>query len=286
MSKKLGIRIADLSISIEGDIPLDEWEIPASYKPFVQSGKEDIQLHLHRKGLNGKLGKKTFDCPPIWTLYRQNGTSVIKIHYELHDLARTLVLAPPIEKADLYFTDKSPRFLDPFFGPTMELLIVHSLAEGKGAIIHACGISKDGKGILFVGESGAGKSTIAKMWDQEPGVDVLSDDRNIVRKKGDRFWVYGTPWHGDAKFASAESVVLERIFFLRQGKENAISEIKEIHPVSLFLTTSFPPFWDAEGMVFTLEMLTDLTTQVPCQELTFRPDKSIIDFVLEEITTI
>jgi hypothetical protein len=282
MSNKLELRIADLSISIEGDIPLDEWEIPSAYEPFIQAGKTDIQLRLHRKRLNGKLGKKTFDCPPIWALYRRNGTSIIKVQHEFPDLARTLVLAPPIKKADLYFAEKSPRFLDPFFGPTLELLMVHTLAEGKGAIIHACGISRNGKGILFVGESGAGKSTLAKMWDQEPGVVVLSDDRNIVRKKGDRFWAHGTPWHGDAKFASAESVVLERIFFLRQGKENAINEIKGIHPVSLFLTTSFPPFWDADGMVYTLQMLTDLTAQVPSQELTFRPDRSIIDFVLKE----
>ncbi len=283
MCKTLHIKIADLSISIEGDIPVDEWEIPSAYEPFVQAGKTDIHLRMHRKELEGKKGKKTFDVPPIWTLYRRNGTSIISILHEMPDLNRTLVLQPPIEKADLYFTEKTPRFLDPFFGPTMELLMVHTLAEGKGAIIHACGISRNGKGILFVGESGAGKSTLAKMWDQEPGVDVLSDDRNIVRKKGNQFWTYGTPWHGDAKFASAESVVLERIFFLRHGKENAINEIKEIHPVSLFLTTSFPPYWDSNGMVYTLEMLTDLTAQVPCQELTFRPDRSAIDFVLKEL---
>ena len=59
--------------------------------------------------------------------------------------------------------------------------------------------------------------------------------------------------------------------------------LKEIRPVPLFLTTSFPPYWDAEGMTYTLEMLTDLTAQVPCQELTFRPDRSIIDFVLKEL---
>ena len=283
MCKTLHIKIADLSISIEGDIPVGEWEIPTAYEPFIRTGKTDIQLRLHRKGLNGKLGKKTFDCPPIWALYRQNGTSIIKIQHELPDLVRTLVLQPPIEKADLYFTEKSPRFMDPFFGPTLELLMVHTLAEGKGAIIHACGISLDGKGILFVGESGAGKSTLAKMWDQETGVDVLSDDRNIVRKKGDQFWTYGTPWHGEAKFASAESVMLERIFFLRHGKENAINKIKGSHPVSLFLTTSFPPYWDSNGMVYTLEMLADLTAQVPCQELTFKPDRSIIDFVLKEL---
>jgi len=283
MSKKLELRIADLSIAIEGDIPVDEWEIPSAYEPFIRAGKTDIHLRLHRKGLNSKLGKKAFDCPPIWALYRQNGTSIIKIQHESPDLVRTLVLQPPIEKADLYFTEKSPRFMDPFFGPTLELLMVHTLAEGKGAIIHACGISLNGKGILFVGESGAGKSTMAKMWDQETGVDVLSDDRNIVRKKGDQFWTFGTPWHGEAKFASPESVILERIFFLRHGKENAINEIKGSHPVSLFLTTSFPPYWDSDGMVYTLEMLTDLTAQVPCQELTFRPDRSTIDFVLEEL---
>jgi serine kinase of HPr protein (carbohydrate metabolism regulator) len=95
----------------------------------------------------------------------------------------------------------------------MELLMVNYLAQERGVIIHGCGIEKNGKGILFVGESGAGKSTLAKLWDQEDGVDVLSDDRIIVRKKGEQFWMYGTPWHGDAKFASPETVRLERILF-------------------------------------------------------------------------
>lgn len=283
MINTLNIRIADLSISIEGDIPVDEWEIPTAYKPFIRPGKTDIRLCLHRKTLDIPLGEKIFDCPPIWTLYHPNGTSVIKIQHELPDLMRTLVLPSPIEKADLYFTKKSPRFLDPFIVPTMELLMVHTLAEGKGAIIHACGISSNGRGILFVGESGAGKSTLAKMWDQEPGVDVLGDDRNIVRKKGNRFWTHGTPWHGEPKFASSETAILERIFFLRQGQENAIKELKGSSAVSLFLTTSFPPYWDTDGMAFTLDMFTDLTAQVPCHELTFRPDRSIIDFILKEL---
>ena len=129
MSKTLHIKIADLSISIEGDIPVDEWEIPSAYEPFIRTEKTDIHLRLHRKALNSKLGKKTFDCPPIWALYRQNGMSIIRVLHELPDLMRTLVLQHPIEKADLYFNEKSPRFLDPFFGPTLELLMVHTLAE-------------------------------------------------------------------------------------------------------------------------------------------------------------
>lgn len=283
MSKVLNLKIADLSIAIEGDIPLDEWKIPSAYKPFIQPGLQDIHLQLHRKAFNTVMGKKTFDCPPIWTLYRRNGTSIIEIQHEFPDLARTLVIQPPIEKADLYFADESPRFLDPFHGPTVELLMVHTLAEGRGAIIHACGILRNEKGVLFVGESGAGKSTLSRLWDQESGVVVLSDDRNIVRKKGGQYWVYGTPWHGDAKFASLETVVLENIFFLRQGPENTLRAIKGSDSVSRLLTTSFPPYWDTDGMAYTLALFSDLTAQVSCQELTFRPDRSIIDFILKEL---
>ena len=165
----------------------------------------------------------------------------------------------------------------------MELLMVNYLAQGRGVIIHSCGIASKGRGILFVGESMAGKSTLAKMWDQENGFDVLSDDRTIVRKRGHQFWMYGTPWHGDAKFGSPRGVRLERIFFLRHGQKNSIKEIKGIDPVSQLLTCSFPPYWDPRGMAFTLEIFTDLTDDIPCQSLSFRPERSAIDHVIEEL---
>jgi len=284
MSKELEITIGDVSISIEGDAQISDWEIPPAYRPFIGPGKTDISLRLHRGVPDTLVGKKVFDCPPIWTLYRQNGTSVIKIFQELSGLKRTLVLPRHPEKADLYFLDKSDPFLDPFYGPTMELLMVNYLAQGRGVIIHSCGIASNGGGILFVGESGAGKSTLARMWDQENGFDVLSDDRTIVRKKGHQFWMYGTPWHGDAKFGSPRGVRLEKIFFLRHGQKNSIKEIKGIDPVSQLLTSSFPPFWDPQGMAFTLEIFTDLTAHIPCQELAFKPEKSALDLV-ERITT-
>ena len=284
MSKELKIRIGDVSISIEGDAQTSDWEIAPAYRPFIVLGGTDISLRLHQGLPDTLCGEKIFDSPPIWTLYRQNATSVIKIFDRLSGLERTLVLSRHLEKTDLYFADKSGRFIDPFYGPTMELLMVNYLARGRGVVIHSCGIARNGRGILFVGESGAGKSTLARMWDQENGVDVLSDDRAIVRKKGHQFWMYGTPWHGDATFASPRGVRVERIFFLRHWHENSIKEIKGINPVSQLLTCSFPPFWDPRGMAFTLEIFTDLTAQVPCQELAFKPERSTLDLVQRNAT--
>jgi hypothetical protein len=274
--KKVAIRIADVAISIEGEV---SGEIAPAYLPFVCQGKNDISLRLHRGIPNIPVGEKVFDSPPIWTLFRANGSSVIRLFPEIGDLQRILLLPHHLKQADLYFADNCTRFMDPFFGPTLELLLMHYLAEEQGVILHGCGIEIEDIGILFLGESGAGKSTLARMWDQENGVDILSDDRVIVRKRGNEFRAYGTPWHGEASFGSPREARLERIFFLSHGKENSFKEMKRLDILSHLLTCSFPPLWDSQGMELVLDLFNQLATQVPCQELSFRPEKSALALV-------
>jgi len=283
MPKDHTIRIGNIHITFARDNLGFDWEIAPAYRPFFASGKADIHFRLHHGVFDAGFEERIFDCPPIWALYRQNGNSIIKIAPDLECLRRTLVLSPLIQNADLYFDDEAGGFMDPFYGPTMEILMVNYLAQGKGCIVHACGIAREGKGLLFVGESGAGKSTIANLWDQETGVDILSDDRILVRKKGRHYWMYGTPWHGEAKFATPKAVRLEKIFFLRHGPTNAIGKTKGIDRVSQLLTGSFPPYWDAQGMAFTMALFSDLTHHVPCHELTFKPDKSALDLVMKMV---
>jgi len=275
------IRIGDVAISSEGHV---SGEIAPAYLPFIGQGKADISLRLHCGIPDHVVGKKVFESPPIWTLYRENGMSAIRLFPEMGDLQRTLFLPHHLKHADLYFADDSIRFMDPYFGPTIELLLMHYLAQERGVILHACGIVIEDKGIIFLGESGAGKSTLARMWDQESGVDILSDDRVIVRKQGREFRVYGTPWHGEAAFGSPREARLERIFFLSHGQENSIKETKGLDPLARLLTCSFPPLWDHQGMEFVLEFFSQIAAHVPFQQLSFRPEKSVLALV-KKITT-
>ena len=283
MSKSLTFKIADTSISIEGELVESHLNIPPAYRPFVANGKGDIHLRLHREEPDISLEEKVFACPPIWTLFRHKTISITKLFATRPDLKRTLVLQPGLERADLYFANGSDRFHDPFHGPVMELLMVNYLARGRGVIIHGCAVDLDGRGLLFVGESEAGKSTLATMWDQENGVEVLSDDRTIVRRKGQQFWMYGTPWHGEAKYGSPRAVRLGRIFFLRHGANHSIKQASRIEAVSRFLTCSFPPYWDHQAMEFSMELFSDLTAHISCEELTFKPESSVLDFINETI---
>lgn len=279
MPPKTKIKIGDISIAIEPASDRFLIKTPPAYQSFLAGDAGDIHLTLHSGLPELELGNKGFDSQPIWSLYRNRYASTVKIFDAYPDLQRLLVLPFQFQRADLYLTGPDGQFFDPFFGPTLELLMINYLARGYGVIIHGCGIDIKGKGILFVGESGAGKSTLANLWNREKAAEVLSDDRTIVRYIDGEFRMYGTPWHGEAKFGSPRGVKLEKIFFLRHSRKNAIQPLTSVQAVLKMLQCSFPPYWDAAGMEFTMGFFEKLATCISCCELAFRPDASAIEIL-------
>ncbi len=247
MPKKLKFTIADITIGLSWTGRQHELEIPPAYQPFVGNEKPDLRLELQIGFPDIQLGEKVFDSAPVWSLHRTGSDSAIKINHDYADTARLLVLPGDQAPAGLYFAGPDGKFLGPFFGPTMELLMINYLARGNGVIIHGCGIDCDGAGILFAGESGAGKSTLANLWDRADGADVLSDDRTLVRQIDGELRMFGTPWHGEAKFGAARGIKLEKIFFLQHGQNHETQPLPVSGSVQKLLQCSFPPYWDAAG---------------------------------------
>lgn len=107
----------------------------------------------------------------------------------------------------------------------------------------------------------------------------MSDDRIIVRKIDGQFWIYGTPWHGEANLCSPKKARLEKIFFLKHAEKNGIKKISLIDATSCMIVCSFPTFWNKKGMEFTVGFIDELTREVPCYELGFVPDERVLDLV-------
>ena len=279
MPKSIQVRIGDILISIEADAKSLPRKISPAYQPFIASGRADIRLRTARGNPDVADAEKLFDASPIWTFYRSADASMIKIYENVPGPQMTLRLAPDLKTADLLLPLDAAVPLDPFCGPALELLMINYLAQDRGVILHGCGVALEDKGLVFVGESGAGKSTLTRLWNQEKNVEILSDDRTIVRKKGDSYWIYGTPWHGEAKFGSPQSVKLDKIYFICHANSNVVRKIKAIEAVQHLLTCSFPPFWDADGMAFTMDFFSQMVKATDCHELQFLPDGRVTEMI-------
>ena len=77
------------------------------------------------------------------------------------------------------------------------LLYAFRTADLDTLEMHASVTVKDGKGFLFLGKSGTGKSTHSRLWLKNiPGTHLLNDDNPIVRVADGQARVYGSPWSG------------------------------------------------------------------------------------------
>ncbi len=276
MPQRLSLQIAGIPLTIEWPPAGGAVQVPQSYRSFAHDRQGGIILRLESGVFPSPLGPALFDTPPIWSLHRSGPESIFRIYPGDPDRERTLVIPDAGGTARLWVPGACP---DPFFGPALELLMITHLARGQGAVVHGCAVTRGGKGWVFVGESGAGKSTLSRLWAGRPGVEVLSDDRAIVRREGGRFTLHGTPWHGEARYGVPGGVPLERIFFIRHGTVNELKSVARASAVREFLKCSFPPFWDAHGTAFTLEFFDALAAAVPCADLAFVPDRDVVDFV-------
>jgi hypothetical protein len=74
--------------------------------------------------------------------------------------------------------DGGPRFPG-VFENFLRVLVAYRLLEIGGVVLHSAGVVRGGAAFLFLGRSGAGKTTVARL-SLAAGAEVLSDDLNAL----------------------------------------------------------------------------------------------------------
>ena len=166
----------------------------------------------------------------------------------------------------------------------LQVLLINYFAQrNEGIFTHAIGIKDlDKKGVVFAGESGAGKSTTARLWHKHSKATVLNDDRIIVRKFKSKYIIYGSPWHGefsDYLISKIDSAPLKKLFFIYHSSKNISRKISGKEAFSFLYSALFPTFWDKDSLGNIASFCQDLVKNVPCYRLGFVNDKKVIGFV-------
>jgi len=283
-SFRIGGVAVELTSSHPGDVvfasPFDRFR--------VETGAPDIRIQIEwRATLSMPGARHFFDSGSTWQLYED--PTGFRFDFYVPALGelpyKRLLLDSHFSQARLQMSERvfacSNRRLSPLEYPLDELLIMHRLTQEHAIELHSCGIVQpDGAGNLFVGYSGAGKSTTTRLWTLHEDVEVLSDDRIIVRERSGQMFVYGTPWHGEAHFALPGRAPLKRIFILEHGRGNLLTRLTRSQAVAELFARSFVPFHRHEYVDSALSFLERIADTIPCYRYSFEPDERAVERIL------
>jgi hypothetical protein len=232
---------------------------------------------------SGQLaGSLLFDSSQAWRLFSDGDRRILWVG--TRDFIPRLVgiFNDDYESGEIFVsqsTQDEGKYYFPLGYPLGEILMILLLGTGYGLMLHSCAVVDGESGMLFAGKSSAGKTTTARLWNDNTGVRVLNDDHAILRKVDGQYRVYGTPWHGQGGFALAEDAPLKKLFILKQAPSNLAVRLSPAQAAAALLVRSFAPMWDATAMAFTMKFLDELCQAVPCYELGFLPNQSAVDYV-------
>jgi hypothetical protein len=108
-------------------------------------------------------------------------------------------------------------------------------------------------------------------------IEILCDDRNIVRRRADGWRAYGTWSHGDVPVISPASAPLRAICFIEKADENRLiplSDRKEIR--RRLLACLIKPFVTADWWNKSLDLIEKMAGEVPCCEMRFDRSGAIV----------
>lgn len=157
------------------------------------------------------------------------------------------------------------------------LMILYALATAHHdtALFHAAVVSKGGKAYMFLGKSGTGKSTHARLWlNHVEGTELVNDDNPVARVADGAVTVYGSPWSGKTPCYRNVSYPLGGIVRLSQAPYNKIRRLTGVEAYAAIVPSISGKRWDpavADGLHATENALASI---VPIWHLECLPDET------------
>jgi hypothetical protein len=281
-------QIGGMTIQLAAQLPFRENTFAPKFDGFRVDGpgEDTISFRLNfavpdRSEL--RLGQEVYRKPP-WAIYRQrNSWAYLRTAPDDGDqeLRSMAIFDAGHNRGSIYIQEKFPEeggleWL--LTSPTDQIVLARVLADRQGCILHAAGIIVDGKGLLFVGHSEAGKSTTMKML-REHG-EILCDDRIIVRRWPEGFRIYGTWGHGELPDVSPASAPLTAIMFLEQAPTNELIPIQDKKErLSKVLGHVIKPLVTADWWEKTLDLAGKIAAEVPAYRMRFDKSGAVVDLL-------
>ena len=283
--------IADLTIQLDADVPITDKTFLPKIKQFEADRPKKDKIHLIHYFEIPNLSEKDFGelkhfNPPL-SIYmknkalvyvfrvkekRKNAISQIAVFNKAYN---KLTIYNKKEKAKAFSKGKLALLTNEF---SDQIFLGNILAYRKGCYFHSSAVIFKKKALLFLGHSGAGKSTMIKFLRGKS--KILCDDRNIVRSHKGKIKVYGTWSHGEIPEVSTGSGELKAIYFLNKAKKNCVKEILgKKRKIILLLNFLVKHHFSTEWWENNLSLMEEIAQKTTCYNLYFDTTGKIADML-------
>ena len=285
--------VADFLFSIEAEEPL--FECLTNYAPFRQSTIHHQSSTIFTIRVNGDTIPSTEGWEHVYTdtsdddmprieMYRREGEwlFLVSINKE-SEVVSAMRCAADWQEVQLSMDSSYTRFA---IDNAAMLVYAFATADKKALLFHSSVTVREGRGHMFLGHSGTGKSTHSRMWlEAFEDAHLLNDDNPAVRILPDNeVRVYGTPWSGKTACYINDSVPVAALVQLAQAPENTITRLRmsQAYPYILASVSGLKVL--PEMMDALYETIAQLLELIPVYKLECLPNTEAAEVCCAAIT--
>ena len=209
---------------------------------------------------------------------KRNGKYVLTCSRDYRDM--TLYIS-----RQRYYEEVIQRWVTPDipFSSAIRAACEAGMTMRDGMPLHASLVEKDGYGVVFLGPSGMGKSTQAKLWVEYQGADFIIGDRPGLRRIDGQWIGFGMPWDGKDGIKQQKQVPIRALISLEQAPENSIRRLTKQEAMIVLLNQVMMPMWDDAAMALLTPLMGQLATEIPFYHLKNLPNREATELTCKTI---
>jgi hypothetical protein len=282
----LTLSIAGFTLLLESE-NISDLGLEMAYLPFEIKNHpppHDVKITSVR-GIPASLSPKELPkfeaqdaVQKYFSVYTAGDSYKIIVYNPLHKnkIQQIALLSGDFMQWTIYVDDSEKnKEIFPLLYPMGPLVLYYLTVNHEAVMMHASGISDGKKGRIFTGFSGNGKTTLAALW-QTNGSLIVNDDRLIIRREAEGYFIYNTPmFYTDV----AKRKPLHALYIIEHAVENRLVRLKGARAVSGLMAYCIQHAYHRHFIEHHLGFLYELCNQLPVYQLGFVPDNTVIDFI-------
>lgn len=247
--------------------------------PFECESDEDLLFEvtldnsIQPSWRGNKIG--TFPCPSAtFEVYRQDSGA-----YQILTMNEfgtpCAFMQSDAERHNFTITTRGNNS-DVVFGFNNTLMVIFTMctAPHKTLLMHSATVENGGKGYMFLGVSGQGKSTHSNKWVEHiKGSTLINDDNPVIRIADDGTpTVYGSPWSGKRPIYMNVHYPIGGIAAIEQDKTNHIRRESIPTAFGIMLSSCSTLKFDKEIHIHICSTISKLLEKITIHTLFCLPD--------------